>query len=449
MSIAFNAQEQFPQEFDVSQYLSLNENDINASDCSFTSDALTPENNEKSHEELEEQDDQVEEQFQEQEQEDQDADQEYQQMFQHDVQIQYQEPQVVDQALHLQQQQQQPQDSYEQYQFHYQFQQQPQYTQDQLMEPVFQPQNTQPTICFQPTFTFITAPQVTSIEPQVQPHYFYIPPPQSAPSNQPTPIITETSVHTSVNPLSLSTDNFPSPSSSLTTLPASTSRSMRSSSLPPYSTIPTPIITTTGTRKSKSFTTLSKKGSRPVGRPCKVKEEEEEEDDEEYQEAEEEEFYAPNKVCRLSDCPVCQRDLPDCLKVNQPSWASILRVVFYALKVNYPHKEFFNLRNHVYDFVDVHWNKICVGKTRSEHWKKQLQDTLAHNKKLFVSGAELFKQKGFWRLDEMTDPWQISLSSSTSLLKESKERVRDLAERRQQPKRAARALKKPKLNYSI
>lgn len=42
--------------------------------------------------------------------------------------------------------------------------------------------------------------------------------------------------------------------------------------------------------------------------------------------------------------------------------AAILRVVFYTLKLNYPQKEFFNLRNHVYDFVDAHWGKICVGK---------------------------------------------------------------------------------------
>jgi len=301
---------------------------------------------------------------------------------------------------------------------------QEQYQQEQL-EQSYQPQNTQPTVCYQPSF-YVSTVQVSPVEPQVQPHYFYLPPAQ--PTKNPSPIVTETLVHTSVNPLSLSTDNFPEPNSSL------------ANSLP---STPLPFAKY---RKSKSSALLCKKGHRAARHKTKA-----DDDDEDYQCATQEEFYPPNKVCRFTDCIVCQRELPDSLKVNQPSWASILRVVFYALKINYPHKEFFNLRNHVYDFVDVHWNKICVGKTRSEHWKKQLQDTLAHNKKLFVSGADLFKQKGFWRLDELTDPWEISNSGSNSL-KESKERVlmREIAERRQQPKRAVRAQRKrAKLTYSL
>eukprot|EP01113_Clastostelium_recurvatum_P034319 TRINITY_DN4641_c0_g2_i2.p1 TRINITY_DN4641_c0_g2~~TRINITY_DN4641_c0_g2_i2.p1 ORF type:complete len:673 (+),score=168.77 TRINITY_DN4641_c0_g2_i2:104-2122(+) len=112
------------------------------------------------------------------------------------------------------------------------------------------------------------------------------------------------------------------------------------------------------------------------------------------------------KPCTQDDCPVCLNDTPPCLQAASPSWAAILRVVFYSLKMAHPSKEFFNLRNHVYDFVNAHWAKICIGKTRSDHWRKQLQDTLAHNKKLFVSGAEVFKQKGYWRLEDLTSPWE-------------------------------------------
>lgn len=117
------------------------------------------------------------------------------------------------------------------------------------------------------------------------------------------------------------------------------------------------------------------------------------------------------RVCRTPECLVCHRALPECLRVSQPSWAAILRVVFYALKMNNPLQEFFNLRSHVYDFVDAHWNRICIGKIKSDHWHKQLQDTLAHNKKLFTSGAGVFKQKGFWRLECHTDPWEEKLST--------------------------------------
>lgn len=178
----------------------------------------------------------------------------------------------------------------------------------------------------------------------------------------------------------------------------------------------TPAITPRNLQSSTPRKRASKKSSKPRAGGG------EEDDDYRAEDDERLDSLLHNTACKVQNCLVCLRDLPESLRVPQPSWAAILRIVFYTLKVNYPHKEFFNLRSHVYDFVEAHWSRICIAKVKSEHWKKQLQDTLAHNKKLFASGAEVYKQKGFWRLDDLTDPWDgsvnpcLSHSPHTSLL---------------------------------
>jgi len=84
-------------------------------------------------------------------------------------------------------------------------------------------------------------------------------------------------------------------------------------------------------------------------------------------------------------------------------------VLHHARCVLHSHdKKYFSLRVDVYQFVIDHWSRICASKKRSENWKKQLQDTLSHNKKLFVSGYEQYKQNGFWGLKQIIDPWEVT-----------------------------------------
>eukprot|EP00026_Physarum_polycephalum_P008120 Phypoly_transcript_08198.p1 GENE.Phypoly_transcript_08198~~Phypoly_transcript_08198.p1 ORF type:complete len:333 (+),score=39.84 Phypoly_transcript_08198:400-1398(+) len=117
---------------------------------------------------------------------------------------------------------------------------------------------------------------------------------------------------------------------------------------------------------------------------------------------------AKSSTCQLDNCLVCEKDTPFWLLTRNPTWSSIMRVVFYALMRMFPDKQYFSLRTDVYRFVVDHWQKICVSKKRSENWKKQLQDTLSHNKKLFASGYSQYKQNGYWGLRQVIDPWAVS-----------------------------------------
>jgi len=110
--------------------------------------------------------------------------------------------------------------------------------------------------------------------------------------------------------------------------------------------------------------------------------------------------------CKISCCLLCKRGVPFILQ-RSPTWSSIMRVVFFTLKNIRPDREYFNLRTDVYAFMLSHWDKLCISKTPTQNWKKQIQDMLSHSKSLFESGSGLFKQNGFWRLKPNTDPWTM------------------------------------------
>jgi len=90
-----------------------------------------------------------------------------------------------------------------------------------------------------------------------------------------------------------------------------------------------------------------------------------------------------------------------------------MRVVFYSLQYDSPNKYYFNLKTDVYGFMTSHWKKLCLDKKRSDNWHKQIQDMLSHSKNLFESGMEKYKQNGFWRMKQLTDPWTIRKDKRT------------------------------------
>eukprot|EP01113_Clastostelium_recurvatum_P037536 TRINITY_DN54_c0_g1_i2.p1 TRINITY_DN54_c0_g1~~TRINITY_DN54_c0_g1_i2.p1 ORF type:complete len:399 (-),score=130.92 TRINITY_DN54_c0_g1_i2:204-1292(-) len=110
--------------------------------------------------------------------------------------------------------------------------------------------------------------------------------------------------------------------------------------------------------------------------------------------------------CLAERCMLCERGCPSLL-VKSPTWASIMRVVFFCLQNDYPAKQFFSLKNDVYQFMVEHWNKLCLNKKRSDNWHKQIQDMLSHSKNVFESGVDIFKQNGYWRLRQLSDPWSL------------------------------------------
>lgn len=107
---------------------------------------------------------------------------------------------------------------------------------------------------------------------------------------------------------------------------------------------------------------------------------------------------------RRCSCPLCVRPRPECLADAEPTWLQIIRVVFWCLADLYPEIAFFSLREHVYPFLDLHWDAICTEKHKKDNWKKSLQDTLSHADCL-ESGKSVFGQNGYWRIRELRDPW--------------------------------------------
>lgn len=60
--------------------------------------------------------------------------------------------------------------------------------------------------------------------------------------------------------------------------------------------------------------------------------------------------------CQLSSCLLCTRGVPGLL-IRSPTWASIMRVVFYCLQQDNTAKQFFNLKTDVYGFMTTH---VCI-----------------------------------------------------------------------------------------
>ncbi|KYR01227.1 hypothetical protein DLAC_02345 [Tieghemostelium lacteum] len=129
------------------------------------------------------------------------------------------------------------------------------------------------------------------------------------------------------------------------------------------------------------------------------------------------------QVCYLSKCALCERGQPPLL-LKTPTWASIMRVVFYCLHLEYQDKEYFSLKTDVYEFMTCHWDKLYINKKRSDNWRKQVQDMLSHSKNVFESGLEKVKQNGYWKLKYTSDPWVIrnDESSYSSLCSSPKKR---------------------------
>eukprot|EP01112_Ceratiomyxa_fruticulosa_P011906 TRINITY_DN3277_c0_g1_i3.p1 TRINITY_DN3277_c0_g1~~TRINITY_DN3277_c0_g1_i3.p1 ORF type:complete len:350 (-),score=59.98 TRINITY_DN3277_c0_g1_i3:106-1155(-) len=111
--------------------------------------------------------------------------------------------------------------------------------------------------------------------------------------------------------------------------------------------------------------------------------------------------------CPLTDCLLCKKGPPANL-AKSPSWISMLRVVLFCLSNSEQNanKEYFSLKDDVYDFIIVHWHLLCGSKSyKGRSWHKQVQDILSHTKDIFESGVNELGQKGFWRLKVQDDPW--------------------------------------------
>lgn len=92
--------------------------------------------------------------------------------------------------------------------------------------------------------------------------------------------------------------------------------------------------------------------------------------------------------CSLSNCLLCTRGVPGLL-IRSPTWASIMRVVFYCLQQDNTSKQFFNLKTDVYGFMTTH---VCI--QRAHHHNNTSQTTLIADRKwcFFISCKILVNQ---------------------------------------------------------
>ncbi|KYQ88504.1 hypothetical protein DLAC_11221 [Tieghemostelium lacteum] len=117
--------------------------------------------------------------------------------------------------------------------------------------------------------------------------------------------------------------------------------------------------------------------------------------------------------CSFKECLLCKRGTPF-VNNQSPTWACIMKIVFYCLQHEMPHKPFLNLKIDVYGFMTCHWHLLCLDKKRSDNWHKQIQDMLSHSKNLFESGMDTYKQNGYWRMRMIADPWEEIKSKKSS-----------------------------------
>ncbi|KAF2072947.1 hypothetical protein CYY_005740 [Polysphondylium violaceum] len=115
-------------------------------------------------------------------------------------------------------------------------------------------------------------------------------------------------------------------------------------------------------------------------------------------------------LCNEQGCMICANTTPYCLSGKFPSWSAILWVCLYSLHKLHPEKDFVNLREDVYPSILKHWSKICGNRETTSNWKKQIQDSLSHSRKLFESGVDILGQNGYWRLKKDLNPWNIETS---------------------------------------
>jgi len=115
--------------------------------------------------------------------------------------------------------------------------------------------------------------------------------------------------------------------------------------------------------------------------------------------------------CVLKDCLLCTKGLPSIYKSGRgPTWSNIMHIVLWCLQHSNKEtgKEFFNLKEDIYEFVISHWNVLKVDKKGHDGWHKQIQDALSHDKVTFQSGCESLKKSGNWGLAMDADPWNSS-----------------------------------------
>jgi len=120
-----------------------------------------------------------------------------------------------------------------------------------------------------------------------------------------------------------------------------------------------------------------------------------------------------NRCCNKLDCGVCQKGA-----VSLPTaagWREIVIVMFNALQEKNNHKsDWIYWDEDTFQFIEQHWDLLCGGvKVQQSGWRKQLLDTLSHNKKYFENGKQFFGKTGYWRLKKLAPDTETDSGKET------------------------------------
>jgi len=135
---------------------------------------------------------------------------------------------------------------------------------------------------------------------------------------------------------------------------------------------------------------------------------------------------APGDRNYMFKCADCTQGKP-LLEHLPKTWTEIALTAIYNLQVRHCRK-YFHSKLEICDFVDRHWNTICIGKTRTTTWWATLHAQITQNKHLF--GTKSYGS-GYWGIVHENSKWRTSsVESSMQTTQTNQIRKKMLTEKR-------------------
>ncbi|XP_065647157.1 cysteine-rich protein 2-binding protein [Hydra vulgaris] len=104
------------------------------------------------------------------------------------------------------------------------------------------------------------------------------------------------------------------------------------------------------------------------------------------------------------ECKACSYEGCDSLIRLRLSWVQVIHLVLYNLTVSESGRQgYFRWKEEICLFIDRHWNCLMHDRAKSSTWVNTVAGTLSvHSQRLFKSGLTLFRETGWWALQEIT-----------------------------------------------
>ncbi|XP_057289590.1 cysteine-rich protein 2-binding protein-like [Hydractinia symbiolongicarpus] len=124
-----------------------------------------------------------------------------------------------------------------------------------------------------------------------------------------------------------------------------------------------------------------------------------------------------NKTSRLKgdylfqfQCKMCNFDKIDAISRMKLNWVQIIHLALYNLTILENGRQgFFRWKEEICTFIEQNWMNLMPGRTKTTTWSSTVAGALSvHSPKLFKSGQYMFKEPGWWGLQEVSPPFRDS-----------------------------------------